>query len=108
MQQFLCLLSVKHFPNHHVPAKAKANCNVTWQLHIALFGRAGSLGMTWTWTVTPRFRRSRSEWPYEPQNMNNDPRRGNAIIAVREERARIGGVEAVRQTYVAATNEGSV
>ena len=57
---------------------------------------------------TPRFRRLRSEWPYEPQNMNNDPRRGNAIIAVREERARIGGVEAVRQTYVAATNEGSV
>ena len=49
---------------------------------------------------TPRFRRSRSEWPYEPQNMNNDPRRGNAIIAVREERARPG--------YVAATNEGSV
>lgn len=40
--------------------------------------------------------------------MNNDPRRGNAIIAVREERARIGGVEAVRQTYVAATNEGAV
>ena len=46
MQQFVCLLSVKHFPNHHVPAKAKAICNVTWQLHIALFGRAGSLGMT--------------------------------------------------------------
>ena len=22
MQQFLCLLSVKQFPNHHVPAKA--------------------------------------------------------------------------------------
>ena len=40
--------------------------------------------------------------------MNNDPRRGNAIIAVREERARIVGVEAVIQTYVAATNEGSV
>ena len=49
---------------------------------------------------TPRFRRSGSEWPYEPQNMNNDPRRGNAIIAVREERARPG--------YVAAANEGSV
>ena len=27
-------------------AKRITICNATWQLHIALFGRAGSLGMT--------------------------------------------------------------
>jgi len=39
--------------------------------------------------------------------MNND-RGGDAIIAVQEERARIGGVEVTRQTLIAATDEGLV
>ncbi|XP_020607629.1 uncharacterized protein LOC110046281 [Orbicella faveolata] len=39
--------------------------------------------------------------------MNND-RGGDAIIAVQEERARIGGVEVTRQTLIAATDEGVV
>lgn len=38
---------------------------------------------------------------------NNDPGR-DAIIAVQEERARIGGVEVTRQTLIAATDEGLV
>ena len=70
MQQFLRLLSVKHFPNHHVPVKAKAIYNVTWQLHIALFGRAGSLGMTWNlvrrWTPLDFVGRDRSGHTPEP------------------------------------------
>lgn len=39
--------------------------------------------------------------------MNNDRGR-DAIIAVQEERARIGGVEVTRQTLIAATDEGLV
>lgn len=38
---------------------------------------------------------------------NNNPGR-DAIIAVQEERARIGGVEVSRQTLIAATDEGLV
>lgn len=38
---------------------------------------------------------------------NNNPG-GDAIIAVQEERARIGGVEVARQTLIAATDEGLV
>ncbi|KAL9981326.1 hypothetical protein ACROYT_G010014 [Oculina patagonica] len=38
---------------------------------------------------------------------NNNPGR-DAIIAVQEERARIGGVEVSRQTLIAATDEGVV
>ena len=30
----------------------------------------------------------------------------DAVIAVREERARIGGIEAVKKTVIAATDEG--
>lgn len=39
--------------------------------------------------------------------MNND-RGGDGIIAIQEERARIGGVEVTRQTLIAATDEGLV
>ena len=39
--------------------------------------------------------------------MRNSPG-GDAIIAVQEERARIGGVEVARQTLIAATDEGLV
>ena len=39
--------------------------------------------------------------------MNND-RSGDGIIAIQEERARIGGVEVTRQTLIAATDEGLV
>ena len=38
---------------------------------------------------------------------SNNPGR-DAIIAVQEERARIGGVEVARQTLIAATDEGLV
>ena len=39
------------------------------------------------------------------EKMSNN-RGGDAIIAVQEERARIGGVEVTRQTLIAATDEG--
>lgn len=39
--------------------------------------------------------------------MSNNRER-EAIIAVQEERARIGGVEVTRQTLIAATDEGLV
>lgn len=39
--------------------------------------------------------------------MSNNRER-DAIIAVQEERARIGGVEVTRQTLIAATDEGLV
>ena len=39
--------------------------------------------------------------------MNNAPGR-DAVIAVQEERARIGGVEVARKTLIAATDEGLV
>lgn len=39
--------------------------------------------------------------------MSNSQER-DAIIAVQEERARIGGVEVTRQTLIAATDEGLV
>lgn len=39
--------------------------------------------------------------------MNNDRGR-DGIIAIQEERARIGGVEVKRQTLIAATDEGLV
>jgi len=39
--------------------------------------------------------------------MSNNRER-DAIIAVQEERARIGGVEVKRQTLIAATDEGLV
>lgn len=38
----------------------------------------------------------------------NNSRGGDGIIAIQEERARIGGVEVKRQTLIAATDEGVV
>jgi len=40
--------------------------------------------------------------------MYNNDRGRDAIIAVQEERARIGGVEVSKKTLVAATDEGLV
>lgn len=40
--------------------------------------------------------------------MNNNGPGRDAIIAVQEERARIGGVEVARKTLIAVTDEGLV
>lgn len=49
--------------------------------------------------------RSEQHWKRTDFKMNS---RGEGILAVQEERARIGGVEVARKTVIAATDEGLV